>query len=313
MKTPIMRPPLEAILFGFERIGMVIRIAWLPIVLVMVLYLGSFVLLGMGSLSDVDFSSDDPEAALEALGGSSSFLAGYVAICSIMPLIAMLLLSCVYVAIIRASTFANFEPPSLPFYFALGARELRYFVTRILYGIIVGVTAVIMAGLVFGAVGLTVVASEAVAGQAKALIIAPGVTLAIWIFLVWLWVALRLLLALPIAAIENRISFGDAWNMTKGNFWRLLISGALFVSVLQGVVFMLFIIFFIPAAIIIGLLAFAGFGVVGPVAFVLFALLALFLIPAIIALASFSVAAEAAFPARLYAYLTGCGDDCRIY
>ena len=41
--------------------------------------------------------------------------------------------------------------------------------------------------------------------------------------------------------------------------------------------------------------------------------LAIVLIPATIALASFGLAAEAAYPARVYAYLTGCGDDCRIY
>lgn len=313
MKTPIMRPPLEAILFGFERIGMVIRIAWLPIVLVILLYAGSFVLLAGAGLSTADISASGPEEAIEALVENGGFVAGYFAFSIIMPFIAMLLLACVYVAVMRAATYSDFEPPSLPFYFALGSRELRYFATQILYGIIIGVSAFVTAGLVFGAIGLTAVATEALDGQAKALIAAPGAALAIWIVLVWLWIVLRLLPVLPIAAVENRISFGDAWAMTKGNFWRLLISGALFVSVLQGVVIMLLIIFFIPAAVIIGLLAVVGFGVVGPAAFALFVLLALFLIPAIIALASFSLAAEAAFPARIYAYLSGCGEECRIY
>ncbi len=309
MKTPIMRPPLEAVLFGFERIGMVIRIAWLPILIVLLLYGGSFALLAGG----VDFTASDPEDALETAFENGGFLAGYIALWTIMPLVAMLILSCVYVAVIRASTFAYFEPPTLPFYFALGPRELRFFVTQFLYGIIIAFAAVIMAALVAGAVGLTAVASDVVDGQAKALIIAPGALLAIWIFLIWLWIVLRLLPVLPIAAVENRISFGDAWAMTRGNFWRLLISGALFISILQGVIFILFILFFIPAAIVIGLLAVAGFGVVGPAAFILFAFLALLLAPAIIALASFSLAAEAAFPARIYAYLSDCGEDCRIY
>ncbi len=292
---------------------MVIRIAWLPIVLVILLYAGSFVLLAGAGLGSADFSGADPEEAIGALFESSGFLAGYLVISFVMPFVSMLILACVYVAVTRAATYTNFEPPSLPFYFALGSRELRYFVTQILYGIIIGFSAMITAGLVFGAIGLTAVATEAVDGQAKALIAAPGAALAIWIVLVWLWIVLRLLPVLPIAAVENRISFGDAWTMTKGNFWRLLISGALFVSVLQGVVMMLFIIFFIPAAVIIGLLAFVGFGVVGPAAFALFVLLALFLVPAVIALASFTLAAEAAFPARIYAYLTGCGEECRLY
>ncbi len=313
MKTPILRPPLEAVLFGFERIGMVIRIAWLPIVIVILLYGGSFALLAGAGLSAGDFTSGDPEEAIEAAFENSGFLATYALLTMIMPFVTMLVLSCVYVAVIRASTFADFEPPSLPFYFALGPRELRYFVTQLLYGIIIGVTAVVMAAFVAGAIGLTAVASEAVDGQAKALIVAPGAVLAIWIFLVWLWVVLRLLPVLPIAAVENRISFGDAWALTKGNFWRLLISGALFLSILQGVVLILFVMFFIPAAVAIGLLAIAGFGVVGPAAFALFALLALVIVPAIIALASFTLAAEAAFPARIYAYLSDCGEACRIY
>ena len=313
MKTPIMRPPLEAVLFGFERIGMVIRIAWLPILLVMLLYAGAFMLLAGAGVSTVDISTSDPEEAFEALIGTGGFVAGYLGFSMIMPFVVMLLLACVYVAVMRAATHTDFEPPSLPFYFALGARELRYFVTQLLYGIIIGVSAAVMVGFVVGVIGLTAVATEAVAGQAKALIVAPGAALAIWLVLVWLWVVLRLLPVLPIAAVENRISFGDAWAMTRGNFWRLLISGALFVSVLNGVVWILLIIFFIPAGLVVGLLAVVGFGLVGPGAFVLFALLALFFIPALIALASFSLAAEAAFPARLYAYLTGCGEECRIY
>ena len=70
MKLPVLRPPLEAVLFGFERIGMVIRIAWLPIVIVILLYGGALALLAGAGLNASDFSSDDPESALEAAFGS---------------------------------------------------------------------------------------------------------------------------------------------------------------------------------------------------------------------------------------------------
>lgn len=313
MKLPVLRPPLEAVLFGFERIGMVIRIAWLPIAIVVLLYGGAIALLAGFGFNAVDISSSDPEEALEAMAASGGFVGGYIALMGIMPLVSMLVLSCVYVAVVRASTFTDFEPPSLPFYFALGPRELRYFAAQFLYGLLIAFSMMVMIGLVAVVIALTAVATEAIDGQGKALIAAPGAALAIWIFIIWLWVVLRFLPVLPIAAVENRISFGDAWNLTKGNFWRLFVSGALFLSVLQGVVFLLFVLFYIPAAIVIGLLAIAGFGLVGPVSFALFALLAIVFIPATIALASFSLAAEAAFPARVYAYLTGCGDDCRIY
>ncbi len=292
---------------------MVIRIAWLPILIVLLFYGGALFALGGAGLNAVDITGSDPEEAFAAAFANGGFITGYVFLSTLAPLATMLILSCVYVAVIRASTFAFFEPPSLPFYFALGPRELRYFATQFFYGMIIAISAMVMVAVVAGVIGLTAVASQAIDGRASALIIAPGAFAAIWVFLVWLWIILRLLPVLPIAAVENRISFGDAWKMTKGQFWRLLLSGAMFVSILQSVIFILFFIFFIPAGIMIGLLALAGFGVVGPVAFVLFAFLALLLVPAVIALVSFGLAAEAAFPARVYAYLSDCGDDCRIY
>ncbi len=50
-----------------------------------------------------------------------------------------------------------------------------------------------------------------------------------WLFLIllyWPWlvlpVAARMVLVLPAAAIERRISFGQAWTMTRGTTWRVV-------------------------------------------------------------------------------------------
>jgi len=312
MKTPVLRPPLEAVLFGFERIGMVIRIAWLPIVLSLVVYFASiFALLGIGSLGEIDWTA--PEVVLERSMAHSSFSQLYFLQSAVVPLVMSLILSCVYVAITRASTLAEYEPPSWPFYFALGSRELRYFVVRILYAILIIVSAVIFFGLIAGVVAAVVAVTGSIDAGANPLVIVPGAVAALWLFLVWVWIVMRFLPVLPIAAVENRIAFGDAWKMTKGNFWRLVVSGLFFLAIMHGVVFVLILIIFVPAAIVLGLVGAFASGVVGAGGFALVALLAVLVVPAFIAIGSFGLAAEAAFPARLYAYLSGCGDDCKIY
>lgn len=313
MKTPVLRPATEAVLFGFERIGMVIRIAWLPIVIAIALYVVPFVLFMGGSIHEtVQYSSGDPEAAIEALFESPGFIGFYILQSTILPLLASLVLSCVYVAATRASTLAEYEPPSLPFYFALGPRELKYWVTKILYAILIVLVTVVIASVGAGVAAGAVAGAEAMDGEAKALVIAPAVAIGIWLVLIWLWILLRFLPVLPIAAVENRIAFGDAWKMTKGNFWRLLLSGAMFLALLQGVTLILFVAIILPPAIILGLLAVFGAGFIGPAALILLVLLGLIVFAGMIALAAFALAAESAYPARIYAYLSGCGDACKI-
>jgi hypothetical protein len=312
MKTPILRPASEAVLFGFERIGMMIRIGWLPIVLSIGLYAASFLLLvGSGGFPVID-ASGDPEAVFEGLLSSPGFAGFYFLQASVLPLLVSLILSCVYVAATRAATLAEYEPPRLPFYFALGGRELRYFVTRILYALLIIAATVAIGGVAAAVILAAIAGGQGVDGQAKALVIAPAAALGVALFILWMWVLLRFLPVLPIAAVENRISFGDAWKMTKGNFWRLLFSGALFLAIMQGVLWVFILAIALPSVVIVGLFAAIGYGFAGESALLVFGLLALVAIPAMIAFAAFGVGAQAAFPARIYAYLSGCGDDCKI-
>lgn len=313
MKTPILRPATEAVLFGFERIGMAIRIAWLPVVIVIGLYTVSFArLVGFGSFDSVDIFGGDPQEAIRSLASSPDFVAFCMWQSALLSLLASLILSCVYVALTRASTLADYEPPKLPFYFAFGGRELRYFIVRLLYALLIIFATLILAAAGAGVAAFAAAGFGAVEGEAKALIVAPTAAVGVLLFLVWLWVLLRFLPALPIAAVENRIAFGDAWKMTKGNFWRLLLSGVMFLAILEAVLFVFILALFVPAAIVLGLIAALGLGFFGPSAVIGLGLLVLIAVPAAIALAAFSVAAQAAFPARIYAYLSGCGEACRI-
>ncbi len=320
MKTPVLRPPVEAVLFGFERIGMVIRIAWLPIVLSIGLYVASFcALVGGEVIGNVDWSAadpslaTDPSIALKSIVAHESFAQFYLLNSLVLPLLASLILSCVYVATTRASTLADYEPPSLPFYFALGPRELRYFVVRILYAILIIVTAVIFFGLIAGVVAAVIAVTGSIDAGANPLVIAPGAAVAIWLFIVWVWIVMRFLPVLPIAAVENRIAFGAAWKMTKGNFWRLVVSGLFFLALMQGIVTTLMLVIFVPAVLILGLVGAFAYSFAGAASVAVFALLAVVAIPAFIAIGSFALAAEAAFPARIYAYLSDCGEECKIY
>ncbi len=313
MKMPIMRPAIEAVLFGFERIGMVVRIAWLPIVICIGLFVAAFAMLvGVAGVEHLHDAAGDPEDMMAAIMASPGFMTFYALQFTVMPIVVALILSGVYVAVTRASTLADYEPPNLPFYFAVGPREIRYVIARILYAIILGLTmmaiAIPAAGIAFAAVS----GVEALDGDARALVIAPAVGLGLWLILIWLWVLVRLLPVLPIAAVENRIAFGDAWKMTKGNFWRLLFSGAMFLAIFQGVLSTLMFVLILPAVVIVGLIVGLAAGFVGPAALVGLGVLVLLLIPVIVVLAAFSLAAQAAYPARVYAYLSGCGDDCKI-
>ena len=313
MKTPILRPATEAVLFGFERIGMVIRIAWLPIVLVIGLYVTMFsIFVGGDATLPAGIDSNNPERMIEGLLASPGFMSFYILQAAFMPLAASLILSCVYVAATRASTLTDYEPPNLPFYFAIGGREIRYFIVRLLYTILAIVVTVFVGAIGAGVVVLAVGAVETVTGEGSAVVMALVGALVLWLILIWLWILLRFLPVLPIAAVENRIAFGDAWKMTKGNFWRLLLSGAMFIAILQGVLMVFILALFVPAAVVLGLVGVIGASVAGPGAFIVLAPLAIIGILALIVFAAFSLAAESAFPARIYAYLSGCGDACRL-
>lgn len=314
MKTPILRPATEAVLFGFERIGMIIRIAWLPIVLVIGLCAGFYIMFaGASPLDMYDIRSGDPEDMVEALIMSEGFTSFYILQATLLPLLASLIFSCVYVAATRASTLTDYEPPNLPFYFALGGREIRYFAARLLYTILIIVATVVIGAVGAGVAILTMgVWQSAAGGAGEAVIVVLGGAAVVWLVIVWLWVVLRFMPVLPIAAVENRIAFGDAWRLTKGNFWRMLLSGALFLAVFEGVVIVCILALVLSLGLVFGLIGFVATSLFGSGGLVVLAPLVLIALIAVIALAAFGLAAQAAWPARIYAYLSGCGEACRI-
>jgi hypothetical protein len=305
MKLPILRPAVEAIVFAFENIISIARIAWLPVLLVILLYCMSFfAFLGIG-VGDVIGGGEGIDATMERAFGGPGLFGFYIAQFTVLPVVAMLLLACVYVAIIRAAVERDHAFPSGIAFFQLGVREIRFVLTQILYGLFIGVSAFIMIVILAATAWLTSAAIEAVDSAAQFLIIAPVVVLVVFVFMIWLWLVLRFLPVTAIAAVENRIAFGDAWSMTRGNFWRIIGAGLLFIFLYQAVVTVFAIVAVIPGLLVAGIFFSAG-AALGEVIAVI-GLVFLVIIGAIFlaALIAFGAGAEISFPARIYAHLSG--------
>lgn len=327
MKLPILRPGVEAVVYGFERIGMAIRIGWFPILLVLIAY-GAILALAGGAFVASDIGEagqttrievedmDDFEVAVEEFfedGPGAGLMAGFFVLWALGPFIALVLLSCVYVAITRSATHSDYEPPSGPVFFRLGGREFRYFAARVLYSIISAVIMIFFGLLAVGTLGLGIAGAEGIGGSFGVSVGSVGGAAALIIGYLGVWFAMRFLPALPIAAVENKIEFGEAWKLTKGTIFRLPLSGFFFVALNAAVGYALLILIFLPVLIILGLIGGIGAGLTGGFSFAVFALMIPIGIAGVLAVSAFSVATEAAFAARLYAYLTDCGDECRVY
>lgn len=108
------------------------------------------------------------------------------------------------------------KPSGDPFgYLRLGMDELRVLVVTFV------LTLVMCFGGVFAFVALGVlVAAGKAAGDGPAAI--AGLVGALALFCGFVWVAVRLSLAVPITVAEKRFAFFDSFRVTKGHFWSLL-------------------------------------------------------------------------------------------
>lgn len=157
-------------------------------------------------------------SALETMGEPSAeamapLLMAYASMMGV-----MFPLSLVFGAVMNAAVNrAVLRPEEKAFgYLRLGGDELRVLVVSFVLSIIFVLLAVVL----FGAVGVTVgVLTATVSESAGAISALVGFLLA---FCVFIWLVVRLSLALPITVAEKRIAIFDSWNVTKGHFWGLL-------------------------------------------------------------------------------------------
>jgi hypothetical protein len=129
-------------------------------------------------------------------------------------------------------------------YLRLGGDEFRLIAVAIVYAVLVFVAILVLAvagGILGVALYFGTVKS---AGGAASGWFAAGLTVLICAFLcLAVWLGVKLSLAWPISFAEKRIALFDSWQLTRGNFWRILgtyLLAFIFAMVLGMVVVMVF-------------------------------------------------------------------------
>lgn len=151
-------------------------------------------------------ASKNPAAAFAAIGR----MAGVLLL--VVPL-ALLFSAMTYGAVFRAVL----RPQEGGFfYFRLGGDELRLLLVNFVLSLLFGIVALIA----FAVLGVIAGLTGAGANQSGGALV--GVVGGIVLALAFIWIAIRLSLALPITFVEKRIAIFDSWSLTKGRFWPLL-------------------------------------------------------------------------------------------
>ena len=143
------------------------------VLLAILVYIVSFAVFAGIGVAEIGEGAGALEDAVERWVLSPSFIQFYVAQITLLPFVLMLILACVYVAIKRAAVDPDYFFPPGAFFFRLGLRELRFFLTQWLYAFYCGVVAVVMIGAIFTLAGLAIAAADALDGAAQLIIYIP--------------------------------------------------------------------------------------------------------------------------------------------
>jgi hypothetical protein len=150
--------------------------------------------------------------------GATSFedvmpvLSGYMAIFAVILPVSLIASAMIYAAVARAVL----RPSESAFgYLRLGMDEVRVLVVSIVLTILF----IVLSFVVFGIVGMVAGMSAAADMPALWLVVVLLVCAAIALFV---WLAVRFSLAIPITMAERRIAIFDSFAVTKGRFWPLL-------------------------------------------------------------------------------------------
>lgn len=131
-------------------------------------------------------------------------------------------------------------------YLRLGMDEVRVLVVTFVLGVVMSLAAV--AGLV--AVGVLIAAARTAGGDGPAVI--AGLVGFLAVTCLFIWLSVRLSLAVPITVAERRFAFFDSFSLTKGRFWPLL-GMAILAVVMVMLVQLLSSIVSLPLGIVSGL------------------------------------------------------------
>lgn len=198
-KIPVLDSIRYAYAFTFGHLGTIIGLIWLPMLILAIA--GYFVMSYYYNSVPAALSAGD---AL-AVGRAGMLVIGW-------SLASLLLSSMMYVAVTRQALGLRQGPAVV--HFALGAAELRVF------GAVLGVIGIafmffiIYVGLLGGAKALALTAPAANA--------AVGLfALAALLAIVYALIRLSFLL-IPATVTEGKIGLARAWELSRGNFWRIV-------------------------------------------------------------------------------------------
>jgi len=208
-KIPVGKTIADTYNFTFGHIGAVIGLIWLPLV---VFTVGRFFI---DNYTNGLAASNDPTAVGRAL------LLGF----------GLTLVSLFFTAIIGVSLTRQAMAPrsgSIIAHFALGPAEFSYFASLlaiflVMFSLYIGL---VFADLLIGSVGDAIVQASG-QGTTVAGKLAAGAILILVVLLdlaAFTYVGVRLAaLVAPVTVAEGKMDLVRAWQLTKGNFWRLLL------------------------------------------------------------------------------------------
>ncbi len=211
-KLPVGNVASQSLNFAWSNFGTLLRIGWFPL------------------LASAIFSAvaNFPSLANDAAGTT---VGGYAIVVLLAGIGATVLWAMFAVAVHRMILLD--EPASDEwFYLRFTGQEIRYAIAPFLIGLIPILVLIGVVVLFFGADVISVPESRADTPAIQLLGLFLGIAL-------FVYVAVRLILVMPIIVAEGKIGIRRAWSISKGNFWRLI--GA---HLLMGMAIIIFVLVF---------------------------------------------------------------------
>ncbi len=268
----------EAMSFAWSNLGNLIRLGWVPILLVLLAYVGGryFFLQSMGlDLLEIDFTDRDAirefrQSADWALSGTPG---GWL-LTFALSIVSAFFLAPLYVVMFRYA-IDDVPLPRQIAHFTFGQRELRFAIGSIVLAIVGVVALLVLLGpslfsgmKLFNGMPLEVwslVDTDPLAFEQEMEKYVTEQSIATWLLpflialligsFVYLWLMIRLSAFLPLVAVENNLGLMRAFRMTKGNFWRILMAILLLTIMIMLAFIAIILVFMVVSFIMILLLS----------------------------------------------------------
>lgn len=224
-KLPVFSTLGSAISFPFREISSVVRLSWLPILILTgayVYFMREYLAFMPAMMQSLQNPAAPPQIPVQFLMTELIFFGVYLVVNAV-----------VAAALLRVIIFDERRPGTLV-YFGFGKVELFLILMPISFVLIIVIYVVIFSVVVgIAGAGLMAVLPPDIGPY-----VLGALTVAFVLFLIWF--VIRMILWSPTIVAEKKFSLLNAARVTAGNFWRLLALIILFgivIGILQLVVF----------------------------------------------------------------------------